>query len=159
MANAKKQDDFSPTDTRIWAVKKAQDIAEAKLDISRLTDPEYLASLTPEQAAKIKKVITDREGTIVSVELVGMVDIIVAAANISGATAEAAAMAKQKAAEAAAAVKEKEKEKQNQHRSNKLTLVLTGDRAKNKKNPDEKADISPAEKKSLTSLAQLGEKK
>jgi hypothetical protein len=114
---------------RLDSLAALDEIQNSSLDMGRLTDPVYLSSMTPAQLARVKKVITDRNGVIVSVELYGMVDLIVAKANIAGVKEKSMADAKERAAIAAAKAKEKEeKKKEEKHRSNKLVLLVGNDK-------------------------------
>lgn len=106
------KDPYSAESVREWSLKILMESAEASLDISRCGDPEYIATLTPMQMNKLKRIVYGGKGNIVSVEPLSVVDFAVAAANIAG-TRE---IAKQQA--------EKEKEKNSKHRSDKLELSV-----------------------------------
>jgi hypothetical protein len=91
-------DRFSPDNVRENALSALEDIQNATLNIGRITDPEYLASLTAAQLGRIKKVITDRNGVIVSVELNDTVGLLLAKANIAGVKENTAARNREKLA-------------------------------------------------------------
>lgn len=144
-------DRFSADNVRENALSALEEIQNATLNIGKITDPEYLASLTAAQLGRIKKVITDRNGVIVSVELNDTVGLLLAKANIAGvkentaarnreklakltaeASAEARAKAEVKKAEA------KKKEEKSKYKSNKLILSVKSDE-------DKKTVTPPAE--------------
>lgn len=136
---------FTPDRVRDWGLENLMRTVEAPLDISRLVDPAYLATLSPMQAAKIKKVITDRNGVIVSVELVGTVEIIVAAANIAGT---------REAAKAAANKKAEEEEQKNTKRKGAALILHTTSKQPAEPPPEE----SGTPKKKKTSLSSVMDK-
>jgi hypothetical protein len=142
---------FSPDNVRENALSALEDIQNATLNIGRITDPEYLASLTAAQLGRIKKVITDRNGVIVSVELNDTVGLLLAKANIAGVKENTAARNREKLAKltaeasaearAKAEVKKselKKKEEKSRYKSNKLILSVKSDE-------DKKAVAPPAE--------------
>lgn len=125
MANKKKTENitrnpYSAESVREWSLKILMQSAEATLDIARCGDPEYIATLTPMQINKLKRIVYGGKGNIVSVEPLSVVDFAVAAANIAG-TKE---IARQQA--------EKEKENSTKHRSEKLELSIVGKNPKDK---------------------------
>jgi hypothetical protein len=136
-----KTQSLTPEAIRKWSLETLMGTVEANLDMARLVDPSYLSILSPEQAAKIKKVITDRNGVIVSVELVGVVEMVTAAANIAGT---------REAAKVNAAKKAEEEEKAGKkHRSNKLILSVTP------KPEEEKPAAAPPSSSDKHSLSEI----
>jgi hypothetical protein len=114
---------------RQWSLETLMGTVEAELDLSQCGKPEYLANLDRKQTAKIKRINYDRYGNISSVEPTGIVDLIVAAANIAGTREAAKAKAEKQAKEDA------QKEESKKYRGNKLTLnINTKTEAKPKKN-------------------------
>lgn len=113
---------YSAESVREWSLRILMGSAEASLDISRCGDPGYIATLSPMQMNKLKRIVYGGKGNIVSVEPLSVVDFAVAAANIAG-TKE---IAKQQA--------EKEKENSSKHRSEKLELSIVGKTPKENKN-------------------------
>lgn len=123
--------DLSAEAVRNWSLAKLMELAEASLDISRCGDADYLQGLDAQQINKVKRVVYGRNGNIVSIEPLSVVDIIVAAANIAG-TREAA---KQTALAEAT-------QKKSSIRSNKLELNVNSpaaakdEKSKGGKKPD-----------------------
>jgi hypothetical protein len=124
---SEKKNPYSAESVREWSLKILMKSAEASIDISRCGDPEYIATLSPMQINKLKRVVYGGKGNIVSVEPLSVVDFAVAAANIAG-TRE---IAKQQA--------EKEKEKSAKHRSEKLELSIVGKTQKTETPPKKPA--------------------
>lgn len=118
---------YSAESVREWSLKILMQSAEATLDIARCGDPEYIATLSPMQINKLKRIVYGGKGNIVSVEPLSVVDFAVAAANIAG-TRE---IAKQQA--------EKEKENSSRHRSEKLELSIVGKTPKDKSGSEKKS--------------------
>lgn len=130
---------YSAESVREWSLKILMHSAEATLDISRCGDPEYVATLSPMQMNKLKRIVYGSKGNIVSVEPLSVVDFAVAAANIAG-TRE---IAKQQV--------EKEKEKGARHRSEKLELSIVGKSSKDRIVPDKNTE-KPAEAADVSDL-------
>jgi hypothetical protein len=158
---------FSPDNVRENALSALEEIQNATLNIGRITDPEYLASLSAAQLGRIKKVITDRNGVIVSVELNDTVGLLLAKANIAGVKENTAARNREKlaklTAEASAEAKAKaevkkselkKKEEKSKYKSNKLIIsVKSAEDRKEKDAPsgtaEPKSDAAKKEKSNL----------
>lgn len=166
-------DRYDPDKVRLKALAALEEIETAPLDMGRLTDPAYLATLSPAQLAKIKKVTTDRNGAIVSVEMWGMVELIRAKTDIAGVKVKTATEAKQKLAAADAEAKQKlalataeakakaeakkkaleKQEEKSRIRSNKLILSVKSDEDKQKTgNEDTKTAPAKSKKTTLTEV-------
>lgn len=156
---------FSPDNVRENALSALEDIQNATLNIGRITDPEYLASLTAAQLGRIKKVITDRNGVIVSVELNDTVGLLLAKANIAGVKENTAARNREKLAKltaeasaearAKAEVKKselKKKEEKSRYKSNKLILSVKSDEDKKTVTPPEEVPKNNGSEKKKNNL-------
>lgn len=165
-------DRYDPDVVRLKALAALEEIETAPLDMGRLTDPAYLASLSPAQLAKIKKVTTDRNGAIVSVEMWGMVELIRAKTDIAGVKVKTATEAKQKLAAADAEAKQKlalataeakakaevkkkameKQEEKNRHRSNKLILSVESNEDKQRESAKKTAAAGKDKKSTLSEV-------
>ena len=132
----RRERELDPENIREWGVNLLRQVGDAKINIAKLNDIEYLQKLSAFQMSRIKKVTFGKEGQIVGVDLHDIVNVVEAAATIAGTREMVKEQAKMK--------KEEAEESGRKARSDKLTLVI-GEPQKKKPEKPEKPEEPPAD--------------
>lgn len=132
----RRERELDPENIREWGVNLLRQVGDAKINIAKLNDIEYLQKLSAFQMSRIKKVTFGKEGQIVGVDLHDIVNVVEAAATIAGTREMVKEQAKMK--------KEEAEESGRKARSDKLTLVI-GEPQKKKPEKPEKTEEPPAD--------------